>query len=113
MIDMNKQVYLDIVKTIIGFLYIKDYEGVLNDDYAENLTSQEIETALTEYGGEVTIPPEDSYNKMNIYKVRDRDEVSIDFNLWIDNVESDLTLTVRIINVNGVPKYTIEGIHVL
>lgn len=110
---MDKQVYLDIIKTIVGLLLIKDYEGVLRDDYAENLTPQEIEIAIKEYGGEITLPPEDSYNKMDVYEVNGRDEVSIDFNLWINNEESDLTLIVRIINKNGIPKYTIEDIHVL
>ena len=110
---MNIDVYAGIIKKIVELLSYEDYEAIVRNDYERRLTPEEIKIAIKEYGGDITLPPEENYNRMDVYQVRDRDEVIIDFDLWIDNGKSDLTLTVRIINVRSSPEYVVEDIHVL
>lgn len=111
---MSKYKYIEIVQKIVLFLHNKDYVGVLKEDYLKRVSPEGLKQAIEEYGGNVTIPPEYSYEKMDVYQVTGKKEVRIDFNLWIDGIESDLTLIVSIVNTDSSnPMYCIDDLRIL
>lgn len=75
---------------------------------------EEIEEIINEYGGSLTIPPESAYESLYVGQIRDTNEYLVQFDLWFDNEESDLTLMCEtIVEENGQIKIWIDDIHVM
>lgn len=59
------------------------------------------------YCGSLTIPPDAAYENVYIIKFDDGSGYALEFELWIDNQESDLTLSCEVLidknnNINSV-----------
>ncbi|MBI3235771.1 MAG: hypothetical protein HYZ42_17330 [Bacteroidetes bacterium] len=89
-----------------------NYDKVYLLDFKRKITRGEIETAIKEYGGTLTLPPDDEYDKIEVYDIS-KDEKYVDFDLWFDNVKSDLTLSCTFFLNNESCDYSIDNIHVL
>ena len=103
-----KKIILDIVKG--------DFDKLSSDGRIGKLSEDDIKNELLDYGGIVTIPTEDSYDRfLQVTQIRDTEKYKVFFELWIDNERSDLTLICDIISTNGETVDTIEidDIHVL
>ncbi|MFD2807268.1 hypothetical protein SAMN05216565_10346 [Litchfieldia salsa] len=63
----------------------------------------------------ITIPPDDAYENVHFYKYDDESGYALEFELWIDNHRSDLTLFCEAIidENNNILAFTIENLHVL
>ena len=110
---MDKNKIIEILKYISKALAEKKYEEIAKNDFKHLLSKDDISLAIMEYGGTITKPPNNAYESVDIYIVKENVEANIEFDLWIDSQKSDLTLSCNIINQNGIYEYTVENIHVL
>lgn len=112
---MEKTVIQSVLKKINGLLVDKNYNLLYQLDVNKRITADEIEEAISEYGGEVTFPPVEAFDKIHVYEYDDdKDEVMVESYLWIDGEESDLTLSCEIVEyADGVVYFSLDDIHVL
>ncbi|PEJ28302.1 hypothetical protein CN689_22365 [Peribacillus butanolivorans] len=80
----------------------------------EQLTINDIKREL-DYWGSLTIPPDFAYENVDYYKYDDGSGYALEFYLWIDNQQSDLTLSCEAIldQNDNILSFTIEDLHVL
>lgn len=93
-----------------------DFSKLSSDGRIGKLSEDDIKSELLNYGGVVTIPPEDSYDRfLQVTQIRDTETYKAFFELWIDNERSDLTLICDIVSTDGdtVDTIEIDDIHVL
>lgn len=98
----------DIVKNIVD----KNFELIYKNDYLKQMTIEQLSEIVSSYEGEFTMPPENSFEKFVIYVIAEN-EVSIDFSLWHNKQESDITLICRLKKIDGNIEYSIEDLHVM
>jgi hypothetical protein len=111
---MEKENIINTVKSIISLLYTQNYEKLAELDFRRILAGEEINQAIKDYGGKITMPLESTFDMMDIYPMKDiKNMVHVDCDLWVDNEKSDLTLSVAIKNEENEYKFTIKGIRVL
>jgi hypothetical protein len=105
-----------IVERLVLDLIDGNFSKLVESGEAGRLTAYEIQNVLNEYGGTLSIPPEEAYNDMEILLVENAHESTwvADFDLWVNNKRSDLTLSCTIIeSENGELKIAIDDLHVL
>ncbi|MBT2644329.1 hypothetical protein J7I80_18965 [Bacillus sp. ISL-41] len=63
----------------------------------------------------LTVPPDAAYENVAFYKYNDGSGYALEFELWIDNQSSDLTLSCEaLLDENQkIVSFTIENLHVL
>jgi hypothetical protein len=110
---MDKNYITNIIKAIITNLINKDYKKVYQEDHSKLIAISEMKEAIESYGRELTMPPLDAFNNIDIYEIPNENEVAFDFDLWFDNERGDLTLSGIIYNHLGRTNYSIENIHML
>ncbi len=106
------------VKEIVELLVNQEYTRLENNKKIGVLTASEVEQAIVDYGQKLTLPPEDAYNEMDIFKLDNprnfTEEYSIDFELWTNNSKSDLTLSCEAtVDEHGNVNVTLYSISVL
>ena len=111
-----EQKIIVILKKLVSDLVDENYNKIFEYGYNGELTEEEIKKAVSEYGGVLTIPSDNAYytDSMNIIEIKKNTKYHIEFDLWIDNKRSDLTLICNVIcENNNIRKLIIEDIHVL
>jgi len=106
------------VKSLVELLVNEKYDELDKMDKIGVLTAVEVEEAIIQYGEKITIPPDEAYDEMDIFKIDNpekyREEFSVDFDLWTNNHKSDLTLSCEaFINEKAEATVTIYSIQVL
>ena len=109
---MDRDKIQAIIQNLITSLVKGEYKEIIYSDYRKTITIEELQIALKQCGGDLTLPPTEGFNEIDLYEISNR-EIAFDFDLWVDNKKSDLTLSGRIINENDEYKYSIENIQVL
>src|ERR1700754_4756045 len=109
---MDNEITIKIVKEIVVHLVRKEYAEIVAKDAIKLIPDDEIRIAIEEYPGTVTMPPDEAFVKMDRYVINDK-AIAIDMDLWYDNKKSDLTLSCRIMEKDGILEYSIENIHIL
>ncbi|PLK45787.1 hypothetical protein [Emticicia sp. TH156] len=107
---MKKNNIEKILKKVVEYLTDGNYNLVYENDKNKRLSIAEIETAIKEYNGTISFPPNNAFDNFYDYNDESSNENFIEFNLWFDNSESDLTLSITIYETG---EYSIEDIHVL
>jgi uncharacterized membrane protein len=103
-----------VLKELVEDLVNARYNKILSQGKNGKLTIDEIQTALAEYGGTLTLPVKDDYTNANIVQVQNSSEYMVEYELWIDHQKSDLTLSCTVIfDESDNTKVSIDGIHVL
>lgn len=88
-----------------------NYDLILAKGENGRLTKEEIVSAIEDYGGKLTLPTVEDFDTANIIQVGDSSEYVVEYELWIDNQKSDLTLSAT---VNAQDEtIAIDNIHVL
>ena len=79
------------------------------------LSNEEVEKAIKSYGGSVTERPDDTLSDLQLIKIEGNDFETyyVDYDLYIDGNQSDLTLSLLITNQSGNYITSIEDLHVL
>jgi hypothetical protein len=83
---------IDVLKHINKLLAFKNYEKLCEDDVEKVLTPVDIKNKIEEYKGEITYPMENAFYDFYLYPI-DKSTIAIEFDLWLDNSVSDLTLS--------------------
>ncbi|MBA4852199.1 hypothetical protein [Emticicia sp. BO119] len=107
---MKKEKINKTLQSVVKNLAIGNFNLVFESDKNQRLNIVEIETVIKEYGGTITFPPAHAFNNYVGYSRENEKENFIEFNLWFDDVESDLTLSITIYETE---EYSIEDIRVL
>lgn len=107
---MEKHKIRKILKEVVENLTTENYSLVYQNDKNKRLSIVEIEIALNEYEGDISLPPNIAFDNFYDYNEKSSKEHFIEFNLWFNNKESDLTLN---ITIYASEEYSIEDIHVL
>lgn len=117
--DIDNQTTEKLISAVLQIekaLVNKDYKSVASgSDHKSRLTENEIEQALKAYGGELTVAPKKSLLRIHPIKIQNSKDESyaIDFDLWVDNKQSDLTVSLTVTNINNHFIASIDDIHVL
>lgn len=107
---MRKEEIIKILKKVVKDLTTESYNLVYYNDKNKRLSIPEIQTAIEEYKGKITFPPDNAFDFFYNYNNEVSVENFVEFNLWFNNEESDLTLSITIYKSG---EYSIEDIHVL
>lgn len=83
-----------------------------------DLPSEEIKETLATYlkdGDKVTPAPEEYMDSIKIIQVKNQPQLTwhVDFDLWVNNIRSNLTLLVLLSDDNGKIKAEIQDLHML
>ncbi len=113
---MINNTFILLLKNLVLLLASLKFEQIVKRNENGRLTLSELEKAINEYPGKITIPPDSAYGNTYVYDVYNRKSEArkIEFDLWYDDEESDLTLSADI-HKNDDGKYIImiDDIHVL
>lgn len=110
---MNRKKITSIIKKVLKLLLDSDYQKVYKLDSRKLLSAEEIQKAVEDYTGKLTLPPPNIIKEVYIYETEDHNEVYVDIELWYEGEESDVTLSMSIINKNNEYDFSIENIHIL
>lgn len=111
--DYNELKIMQLCRKIAANIQKGDYISLARDNALCRVSEQDIRRVLGEYGGSVTMIPEEAFYNSDAFHViayRDGSGYHVDLDLWIDGDRSDLTLQVEI-NVDE--NHKICGYHIL
>jgi hypothetical protein len=109
--EINK--IISLLEPLVRNLINKEYDFIYQSGMSGEYTAQEIEDFINEYGGVLTDPPDEDYENIEIYEIDDEPEYVIEYELWVDNEKSDLTLSATIRIEENEETITIDNIHVM
>jgi hypothetical protein len=110
--DVKNEIKSILKETVLD-LVNRDFDN-LQGKLKGELTIDDIKEELS-YWGSITIPPDIAYEDVNFYKYDDGSGYALEFDLWIDNQQSDLTISCEAIldHNENILYFTIENLHVL
>lgn len=91
-----KEKIIGLVKQIAKSLTKGDYASVINHPVGERLTTGMVNDAISEYPGKLTLPPDESYNDIEVYTIEGKSRWIAEYFLWADNEQSELMIKVVI-----------------
>ncbi|WP_045523335.1 DUF7668 domain-containing protein [Neobacillus niacini] len=99
-------------ETVLDF--VQGYFNKIQAKLKDGLTISDLREELS-YWGSLTIPPDTAYENVYFYKYDDGSGYALEFELWVGNQRSDITLSCEaIIDENdNILSFTIENLHVL
>lgn len=106
----------NLLKSLVALLVNSKFSEIVDQNENGRLSLTDIETALKDYPGTITLPPESAYDAACVYDMYDEktEARQIEFDLWYDDEVSDLTLSVDVRkNDSGEFVISIDDIHVL
>lgn len=106
----------NLLKNLVALLVNSNFDEIVARNENGRLSKVEIETALKDYPGTISLPPESSYESACVYDVYDEktEARQVEFDLWYDGEVSDLTLSADVRkDESGKFVITIDDIHVL
>jgi len=88
--DIQDKIKSLLRQTVLDFINgdFQEIQAKLIDKLTINSIIKELD-----YWGLLTIPPDFAYEKVDDYKYGDGSGYALEFDLWIDNKQSDLTLS--------------------
>lgn len=108
---MDRTDIVALLGQLIENLINRDYQIIYDSDLSKLLTPVDIQRAIEEYPGNLSMPTNDNLN--DYYEYGDdssKQSKLIEFDLWFNQAKSDLTLS---FSIDGEGRYSIENIHVL
>ncbi|MFD4704136.1 hypothetical protein ACFWM3_04625 [Gottfriedia sp. NPDC058432] len=102
-----------LLKETVFDLVNKDFVKI-SSKLIKELAIEDIKEELN-YWGTLTIPPDLAYKNINYIEYNYGEGYAMEFDLWIDNEESDLTLSCEAIidQSDNVLSFSITNLHVL
>lgn len=114
---INDNIISQLLRDLVGNLVRGNFEEIKKKGMMGRLTLEEIEDAIKSYPGTITMPPIESFKKFHKYDYdksnQDKEGCLVEYELWYDQQESDLTLSVAILQDLQEIHISIEDIHVL
>ncbi len=93
-----------------------DYESLVGQSVKSRLTSDDLRTAIRDYGRKLVSPPADAYNNLDAVRVKGAavPTWSVRAPLWTEEEgRSDLTLELTIAVASDAPSVELDDLHVL
>lgn len=100
---------LSLIQTCVEMLVERRFASIESVGMNGALTTEEIQGARDDYPGTLTMPPTTAYARAHVYDQTPQGWRNVEFELWYDDAESDLTLTARV----RTGCIQIQDIHVL
>lgn len=106
----------EVVRKVESSLVSGEYTKIGSESGGGRLPASSIEICIAEYGGKVTPAPQSAYD--TLAPIMDMESEAprwlVDFDLWIDGKQSDLTLSLTIEpDEEGKLKVFIDNLHIL
>jgi hypothetical protein len=111
---MKKQNIVKQIRYLNTLLVKKDYQEIVNNDFEKKVSIEGLKEAVQAYGGSITMPPEWAYQEVDIYENKNTtNKVAVDFKIWVDGEQSDLTLSCTIVQLKDDRfLYTVDDLRV-
>ena len=111
---MEREKVIEVLRHVNQLLVEKKYDQLYEENFNKEGNFGALWLNIEEYGGEITLPPEEALNNTGFMEIYDEDnDASIDFDLWIDDEESDLTLSLYVVKKEDDKyQFNIEDIHI-
>jgi CRISPR/Cas system-associated protein Cas5 (RAMP superfamily) len=110
--DMHLKEIKSIVSKVVQSLSANNLDEIYQNDLKKEMPVAIIKEILEDYGGKVT-QDDQSLDDMRFYFIDD-DTVKVDYDLIINNSESDLTLTMYIQDLGDQGyRYYLRDLHIL
>lgn len=112
MINTKEQLKLLLKEIVIDL--VNENDERIQKHLIEELKVDDLKEELS-YWGLLTIPPDTAFEKINFIEYEDGSGYAMEFELWIDNQESDLTLSCEAMvdYIGNVHSFLIHNLHVL
>ena len=111
---MEREKVIEVLRHVNQLLVEKKYDQLYEENFDKEGNFEGLWLNIEEYGGQITSPPEEALNDpkfIDIYE--DDNDASIEFDLWIDGEESDLTLSLKVIRKESdTYQFDIVEIHI-
>jgi hypothetical protein len=102
-----------LLKSLVYDLVSGNFEQIEKLGKSGPFSASELKELIDEYGGKLTFPPDDDFANINRIKIDNEPEYAIEYELWIDNEKSDVTLSCTVREENNSESISIDNIHVL
>ncbi len=110
---MNQLDIKIVLRQCVEMLVLGNIHGVESAGMNGRLSVEEICLAIQDYPGTMTLPPASAYDRAHIYMANADGWQNVEFELWYEGRESDLTLSIRVRDSVKGPQLQIQDIHVL
>ena len=104
------------LQRLVGDLVYGRFESMTVDGRNGRLTADEIRTAIGQYPGQITMPPSEAFERLDMRQVRTAAAPTyyIHFDLWLNGVSNDLTLScAAVLEHEPHVALMIENLHVM
>ncbi|MBN9297994.1 MAG: hypothetical protein J0I41_13355 [Filimonas sp.] len=109
----------EVLKHLVQLLLAEDYERIYEADIEKRLTVEMIKEGIDEYaedfGGPLSEFDEDGYeNAKSMFPILNGTKMVVNFYLWFDEEESDLTLSLELVkNAEGKYEFAITNLYIM
>ena len=109
---MERKKVIDVLRHVNKLLVEKKYDQLYEENFDKEGDFGALWLNIEEYGGQITMPPESAFNNPKFLDIEDK-KAMIEFDLWIDEAESDLTLSLEVVKKeNCTYQFDIVEIHI-
>ena len=111
---MNTKKIANTLKLIVQLLSQRQFETLYALDEEKKLPAEDMPEFIDDYGGVITMPKNDQWD-YDFYGIEGTEEVFIDYELFVDDKPSDLTLQCKLVERGHEEHYpfSIQSIHIL
>jgi len=92
---MNKHLSA-LMAQVVADLVEGNYQKLVEEGQEDRLKPEWLEEAVRQYPGKLTPPPKEAFAAINVYEIDSTNQVLAEFDLWVDNEPSDLTVKVLV-----------------
>lgn len=110
---MQRDNILSLLQECVEMLVDRKFAAIESAGMSGRLTTEEIQGALDDYPGTLTLPLTESYQGAHVYELCPEGWRNVEFELWYDGEVSDLTLSARVREGTAGQQIQIQDIHVL
>lgn len=104
------------LKRLVEDLVAGNYRAIVADGRGGHCDEEDLQAAVEEYGGKLTMPPEEAFEKLDVVKKTHREVATfhVIFTMWVDGEPSDLTLeSLVVFKDSEEATICVEGLHIL
>ena len=109
---MKRIKIIQVLKQVNNLLVEKKYEELYKEDFIQDGNYENLWLNIKEYGGQITMPSDKALNNPKLLEIVNN-EAMIEFDLWVDGEESDLTISLLVAQKkDDTYQFNIEEIHI-
>lgn len=109
---MNKHLSA-LVAQVVADLVEGNYQKLVEESQEARQKQEWLEEAVRQYPGKLTQPPKEAFAGIDVYEIDGTNQVLAEFDLWVDNEPSDLTVKVLVYKPYKSMKYTVWDLLVM